>query len=144
MPHSLNVRHDKVMTSERFLLLIDATTNLLLGVALIFFPGFLVNALGVPTTDSAFYPSILGAVLFGIGVALLLQRSMGGGLGLRGAISINLCGGIALGGWLIFGDLELPFRGFVFLWSLVILLVGISTIEISAAMKLIRRAGSTR
>ena len=118
------------MKSERVLLLIDAIINLLLGILLIFFPSSLVDALGVPAALSAFYPSILGAILFGIGVALMVQRSSGGGLGLYGAISINLCGGIVLGFWLMFGNLELPFRGLVFLWTLVVVLVGISTIEI--------------
>lgn len=123
------------MKSERLLLLIDAIINLLLGVSLIFFPSFLVDALGVPTVASAFYPSILGAILFGIGVALLVQRSIGGGLGLCGAIVINICGGIVLGFWLVFGDLELSFRGLVFLWTLVLVLVGISTIEILASRR---------
>ena len=121
------------MQSERLLLLIDAIINLLLGILLIFFPSSLVYALGVPAAPSAFYPSILGAILFGIGVALLVQRRFGSGLGLYGAISINLCGGIVLGFWLIFGNLELPFRGLVFLWVLVAVLVGISTIEILAS-----------
>jgi hypothetical protein len=123
------------MKSKRLLLLIDAIINLLLGVLLIFFPSSLVDALGVPTAASAFYPSILGAILFGIGVALLVQRSIGDGLGLCGAISINLCGGIVLGLWIVYGDLELPFRGLIFLWALVVILVGISTIEILASRR---------
>jgi hypothetical protein len=123
------------MKSERFLLLIDAIINLLLGVLLILFPSSLVDALGVPKATSAFYPSILGAILFGIGIALLVQRNTGGGLGLYGAISINICGGIVLGIWLLFGDLELPLRGHVFLWLIVVVLVGISTIEIMASRR---------
>ena len=123
------------MKSERLLLLIDAIINLVLGVLLMFFPSSLVEALGVPRADSAFYPSILGAVLFGIGIALLVERSIGGGLGIVGAVSINFCGGIVLGFWLVFGDLELPFRGLVFLWGLVVVLVGISAIEILASRR---------
>jgi hypothetical protein len=123
------------MKSERLLLLIDAIINLLLGVLLIFFPSAIVDALGVPTVASSFYPSILGAILFGIGVALLAQRGIGGGLGLYGAIAINICGGLVLGFWLVFGDLELPFRGLVFLWTLLFVLVGISTIELSVSLR---------
>ena len=118
------------MKSGRFILLIDAIINLALGVLLIFFPSFLVAALGVPKSECAFYPSILGAVLFGIGIALLVERSSGGGLGLAGAVSINLCGGIVLGLWLVLGDLQLPFRGFALLWGLVVILVGVSAFEI--------------
>lgn len=51
------------------------------------------------------------------------------GLGLGGAIVINLSGGLVLLGWLIFGDLYLPIRGLVFLWMIAILLVGISITE---------------
>ena len=121
------------MTSKPYLLLLDAMINLGLGVLLIFFPSAVVDVLGVPPADSAFYPSILGAVLVGIGIALLVERNIGGGLGLWGAIAINLCGGIVLGCWLVFGDLVLPLRGRVFLWGLVVVLVGISTVEMLAS-----------
>ena len=112
------------------LLLVDASINLVLGVLLITFPGWLVSFLGIPDAVPGFYASILGGVLFGIGIALLIQFFQdAGGLGLTGAVSINLCGGIVLAGWLIFGNLHLPLRGQVFLWALVILLVGLSSFE---------------
>lgn len=57
------------------------------------------------------YPSILGAVLVGIGVALLIQNKSESGLSLAGAVAINLCGGIVLAFWLSFGFLALPTRG---------------------------------
>jgi hypothetical protein len=120
------------MKSERLLLLIDAIINLGLGALLIVFPRPLVTALGVPATESAFYPSILGAVLFGIGIALILQLNRANGLALKGAVSINLCGGIVLGVWLLFGRLQLPLRGLAFLWGLVVVIVSISIIEILA------------
>jgi hypothetical protein len=123
------------MKTERPLLLVDAIINLGLGTLLIFFPGWLVVALGVPATESAFYPSILGAILFGIGIALLIERSGGRGLALGGAIAINLSGGAILGMWLMFGGLALPLRGLLFLWGLVVMLLGISTIEILAQRK---------
>ena len=112
------------------LLLVDASINLVLGVLLIIFPGWLVSFLGIPDAVPGFYAGILGGVLFGIGIALLIQFFQdAGGLGLTGAVSINLCGGIVLAGWLIFGNLHLPLRGQVFLWALVILLVGLSSFE---------------
>jgi uncharacterized membrane protein len=83
-----------------------------------------------------FAPTLLGAVLFGIGLALVieaLRRPQGlAGLGLGGAVAINLCGGTVLIFWLISGVMELPLRGLVFLWILAILLVGISIIELVA------------
>ena len=121
------------MTS-RYLLAVDAVINLVLGVALTVFPAGLVEFLGVPGAEPAFYPAILGAVLFGIGCALLIEAWRGSsGLGLWGAISINLCGAAVLAGWLVFGGLALPLRGRVLLWSLVLLLAGISAVEAVAA-----------
>lgn len=116
---------------SRTLLTVDAVINLGLGILLFAFPTRLVSTLGVPGAEVAFYPSILGAVLFGIGIALLIERHRGSsGLGLMGAISINLCGGLVLAGWLLFGELPLPARGHVFLWALVAVLVGISGFEL--------------
>ncbi len=116
------------------LLTIDGILNLALGTLLIIFPDSVVSALGVPDVAPAFYPNILGGVLFGIGIALLIERKnqhhKGIGLGLGGAIAINLCGGMVLGAWMLFGGLSLPFRGSVFLWALVVLLVAISLAEL--------------
>lgn len=120
------------MAGQNPLLGIDATINLVLGALLLLFPELFVEALGIPKADSAFYPSILGAVLFGIGVALIIQRKSTGGLGLLGAVAINLCGGLALAGWLLFGALSLPVHGQLVLWGLAIVLVGISTVELPA------------
>ncbi len=112
------------------LLVCDAIINLVLGVLLVVFPESLVTALGIPPAEVAFYPSLLGAVLFGVGVALLIERFRGSsGLGLCGAISINLSGGLVLSAWLIFGSLSLPARGQAVLWALVAVLVGISALE---------------
>jgi hypothetical protein len=120
------------MKNARSLLLADSVINLVLGGLLSFFPRDVVRALGVPSAEPAFYASILGAVLFGIGLALLIERGRGGGLGLAGAIAINLCGGTALGLWLLFGRLTLPARGQILLWGLVVLLVGISAVELAS------------
>jgi hypothetical protein len=124
---------------ERALLTIDAAVNLGLGALLVVFPRPLVEYLGLPMPDTAFYPSILGAVLVGIGIALLVARHDGrtpsSGLGLVGAVTINLCGGVVLAVWLIAGHLELPIRGMVFLWLLVVLLVGLSSFELHAELR---------
>jgi hypothetical protein len=115
------------------LLKVDAAINLILGVLLMAFPAKLIKALGVPMADPSFYPTILGGVLFGIGLALLIEcyrkSSRFVGLGLGGAIAINLCGGLVLAAWLLSDRLTLPLRGQIFLWSLVVLLVGISLLE---------------
>ena len=65
--------------------------------------------------NTYFYSSILGGVIFGIGVALCLEWLKGGkkirGLGLAGAIAINLFGGGTLLFWLIFKELDTPPKG---------------------------------
>ena len=52
---------------HKVLLFIDGIVNLLLGVILLFFPAGLLDLLGLPPTNTYFYASILGAVIFGIG-----------------------------------------------------------------------------
>ena len=116
------------------ILLVDAIINLTLGVLLAIFPKSIVEVLGVPDTDATFYPSILGAVLIGIGIALLIgcrrKSHRPAGLGLYGAIAINLCGAAFLIGWLLIGNLAIPLRGQVFLWGLAVLLISISLVEL--------------
>ena len=116
------------------LLRIDGFINLILGLLLIAFPSGLMETLGVPPSDGRFYPSVLGAILFGIGIALLLEanRLPGGviGLGLGGAIAINLAAAAGLLYWLLWGDLDVPFRGRVLLGILSAGLVAISSFEL--------------
>jgi len=124
---------DDVAVRRSKLLLLDALVNIVLGLLLATFPDSVVRLLGVPATDTRFYPSILGAVLLGIGVALLIEfyrkPSRSPGLGLSGAIAINLCGAVFLIGWLLSGQLNLPVRGQVFLWTVSVALITISGSE---------------
>ncbi len=118
------------------LLVIDGLVNLILGLLLILFPFGVAEILGVPGSDLNFYPTILGAVIFGIGVALIIER-LGykgniRGLGLAGAIAINFCGATALLIWLLTGALNLPLRGCIVLWSIVVLVFAIGLAEVFA------------
>jgi hypothetical protein len=116
-----------------FLLKADAAVNLILGILLMAFPTGVVKTLGIPIEVPAFYATILGGVLFGIGLALLMEcywkSSRFSGLGLGGAIAINVCGGGVLAIWLLSGALTLPLRGRILLWFLVLLLIGLSLLE---------------
>ncbi len=121
------------------ILFIDAIINFILGILLLFFSKGIIHFLGVPDTDQYFYPTILGAVLFGIAIALLIEhyRKKGNsnkvgltGLGLGGAVSINLCGGVVLALWLIYGKLNIPLHGQIFLWLLVFILIIVSSFEL--------------
>ena len=126
--------------NKRITLIIDAFINLFLGLLLLAFSPKIVNFFGVPSSENYFYPNILGAVLFGIGIALVIEafrknKNEFVGLGLIGAISINICGGIVLLFWLLFGGLDLSAKGLIFLWILDIILVVISTIELIINLK---------
>ena len=118
------------------LLTIDGIINLALGILLLLFPLGIAELLGVPQSTVNFYPTILGAVIFGIGIALLIERYGHTrnirGLGLGGAIAINLCGAIALLVWLVSTPLNIPLRGYVMLWSIAVIVLLIGIIEILA------------
>lgn len=72
---------------------VDALINSILGILLATFPQSVADFLGVPDSSTKFYPSILGAVLIGIAVALVTEYvrkpTRPAGLGLLGAIAIN-------------------------------------------------------
>ena len=122
------------MATKNLLLVVDGIVNLALGILLVFFPGQLMDALDLPRVEMFFYVNILGAVLFGIGIALLIERFAGEkritGLGIGGAIPINLCAVGVVIFWMLFGDLELSQLGTIILWSIAIIVFGIAIAEL--------------
>jgi hypothetical protein len=116
--------------TDRGLLLVDAAANLLLGLILLAFPLGTGSLLGLPGADGAFYPSLLGAVLTGIGIALLQARAGRPGLGLEGAVAINLTGAGVLAVWLLLAPPEVPTRGLVTLWAVAAIVLAIGVVEI--------------
>jgi hypothetical protein len=133
---------------HKMLLLIDGVVNLAIGAVLLLFPLGIVEALGLPPVSSHFYATILGAVIFGIGVALLIElRGPGGrvsGLGLAGAIAINFCGGLVLALWMIFGHLAIPLRGQVILWIVAAIVIIIGMVELASGSWRYRDGGARR
>ena len=124
-----------IKASQRLLLVIDALVNLLLGLALLLAPYGLGDLLGLPDAANAFYSMVLGGVLIGIAAALLLSLRCPDGLGLLGAIVINLCGAGAVGVWLVSADVQLPARGQFLLWGVVILVLGLGFAELFARLR---------
>jgi hypothetical protein len=119
---------------EKVLLTIDALANLVLGVILLLFPVGAGQALGAPAFTDLFYPTLLGGVLVGISLALFIQRFRGSlpvsGLGVEGAIAINVCGAGALVVWLIFGSLDISSTGRSVLWIVAIVVFLIAAFEV--------------
>ena len=127
--------------NKKITLIIDAGINLILAILLLAFSPDLTSFFGVPSSHSSFYPNILGAVFLGIAIALFIEayrkssNEKNIGLGLIGAVCINLSGGFVLLLWLIFGNLDLPAKGMIFLWTIDIILLLISSIELINNMK---------
>lgn len=120
---------------QRVLLAVDAWVNLILGAGLLLYPTGVLGLLGLPPSTTHFYPTILGGVIFGIGVGLVLElwgapRGIRG-LGLGGAIAINLSGAGVLFFWLLVGGLDLPFRGRIVLWIVAVVVLGVGVAEIA-------------
>ena len=123
-------------SKHKTFLLIDGVINLILGILLLLFPAGIVELLGLPYTNTNFYPVILGAVLFGIGIALLIERYGAlknvRGLGLGGAIAINICGAGVLLVWLLVAPFDIPIRGNITLLSIAIIVLIVGLAEIIA------------
>ena len=118
----------------KILLLIDCIVNLFLGLLLLLFPIGIIDFLGLPQTNTNFYPSILGAVIFGIGLSLFLElvghAKYFRGLGLGGAILINFVGSLVLIFWLVFGSLTIPLKGQIILWAIGLIVFSIGIAEL--------------
>lgn len=119
---------------HKILLLLDGIVNIILGVSLLLFPLGIIDVLGLPETRTNFYPSILGAVLFGIGLALFAEligfSKQVRGLGLGGAIAINVTGSFVLICWLVFGSLAIPVKGRIILWTVGVVVFSIGIVEL--------------
>ncbi len=117
------------------LLAVDSLVNLALGFVLLVLPNTTISFFGLPAVETTFYVTVLGAVLFGIGVALWVERrnvERWRGLGLVGAVIINVFGAGTVLVWLIIDPFDLPARGYFVLWAVVVLVIGAALVEILA------------
>ncbi len=120
------------------LLAVDSLVNLALGFALLVLPNTTISFFGLPAVETTFYVTVLGAVLFGIGVALWVERrnvERWRGLGLVGAVIINVFGAGTVLVWLIIDPFDLPARGYFVLWAVVVLVIGAALVEILAMVR---------
>jgi hypothetical protein len=113
------------------LLIIDGIINVLLGILLILFPLGMDHFLSLPYTSTYFYTTIFGAVLIGIGIALFIECKIpSSGLGLIGAIIINICGASALLLSLFIYKTSIPTFGLIILVVIAILVFLLALLEL--------------
>jgi hypothetical protein len=116
---------------EKISLLIDSVVNIILGLVLLTFPFGSEGLLGLPNSGDNFYALILGAVLLGIGIALFVEVKYYDkgkrGLGLDGAIIINILASLVLIIILLFETINVSQPGVVILWfvGISVLLIGL-------------------
>lgn len=118
---------------DKILLLIDSAVNIVIGIILLCFPLGIGDYLELPKSDNYFYPTILGALISGIGIALFIEYKYSEkgkrGLGIDGAIIINIIASSALIIFLVFGNLNISRLGSAILWIVGILVFAIGLFE---------------
>jgi hypothetical protein len=102
------------------------------GLVLVLAPLSTIKLLGLPRTESGFWPRLLGAVLIGMAIALYLEgRGPGSqGVGLLGCVIVNFSAVSILGGLLALEAGPPSARGRAVMWGVVVLLVALSVLEI--------------
>ena len=123
---------------RRGLLALDSAVNVVLGICLSAIPGQTIRFFGLPQTDTYFYVTVLGAVLLGIGIALWIERrneDRWRGLGLVGAVIINILGAGTVLVWLLVDPFNLPMHGYVVLWAVALIVLGTAMVELLAIMR---------
>lgn len=108
-----------------------------IGLLMILLPLTMAKIAGLPHTGTAFWPRLFGASLIGIaaafavnGYAHLNPQLAQSGLGLGGAIAINLITVLSLAGTLIFKGVSTT-RGVLLIWLFGLLLTGLILVEIA-------------
>lgn len=115
------------------LLWIETLLKFVPGVLLVLAPLTTLRVLGLPRPEIGFWPRLTGALLVGIAGALFLEGAWPGhgGLGLAGAIVINLCGASVLASLLTLEAGPTTTRGRTTIWLIVCVLVVVSVFEIA-------------
>ncbi len=115
------------------LLWIETLLKFSAGLVLVLAPQATIKLLGLPRSETSFWPRLLGAVLVGIAGALFLEGSRPGslGLGLAGSAVVNLAGAAMMGTLLAMDAGPPSTRGRVLVWSLLALLLFLSILEMA-------------
>ena len=115
------------------LLWIETVLKLAAGAALLLFPVATARVLGLPRAEVSFWPLLLGGVLAGVAAAAFLEGFVKNshGLGLAGAMAINLAGAATIATLLVAGNDVTTRRGRLALWLAAIVLAGLAFVELA-------------
>jgi hypothetical protein len=116
-----------------YVLWTELAVKLVGGTILLLFPQTAIKVLGLPRTDTPFWPRLLGAVLLGMAAANFMDASvrLGHGLSLGGSFVINTVSAFTLGAMLAFKQGPPARRGRLILWALVAVLTGLALVELN-------------
>jgi hypothetical protein len=127
------------MRHRDIILLVNSAIYLILGLILLIYTPSIIVDLGLPAAPHPFFSNLAGGVFMGISIAFIIEylKKPGGivGVGLGGAVAINLCVGTVLVFWLMAESLQIPLRGRIFLWIVTLYLISNSVIEIIIAIR---------
>lgn len=115
------------------ILWLDALLKLAAGVLLILLPDLVARAAGLPRAQQPFYARLLGATLLGLGLAIVMESRRRTGLAPSGAFVVNLTGSTVLAAILLFGRIDLAWRGRILAWGLLAVLVLLASVELAFA-----------
>lgn len=115
------------------LLWIEFLTKVAVGIPLLLTPRVLAHVLGLPPAESPFWPRLIGGLLIGLAMAALIEvrfkSSMG--LGLAGAVAMNVATAATIGSLLIMGQGGPTRRGHFTLWLVAAVLMIQALVEIA-------------
>lgn len=116
------------------LLWLETVLKLAGGLGLVMAPNVVAHLLGLPSARPSLWPRLLGAVLLGLAVASYIEGALPGsrGLGLGGAIAINLASAALIFSLIVLNRGVATGRGRFALAVLAALLVLLSLFEIAA------------
>jgi hypothetical protein len=115
------------------LLWIELATKAATGLVLVLMPLTAIKILGLPRSETVFWPRLLGALLIGLSLATFMDASvrLGHGLGLGGSFVINLTVGFVLAGLLYLKQGPQSLRGRIILWALVAIVLTLAAVELA-------------
>lgn len=115
------------------LLWIELVMKLAGGLVLLFVPLTAIKVLGLPRSETPFWPRLLGAVLIALALATYMDASarLGHGLALGGSFVINVTVGLVLAALLYLKQGSQTVRGRILLWALTAVLLLLAAVELA-------------